>query len=292
MRSYYKPSCQEIADKAFKSHEPCYLQPLNGPSICDLCTLSTGNDFLVIFWTLKSTFLYPKLYVPVLNNLRVVGWGCAQRIGIDCFKRVRGGVMKLIRLGIKALGLLTDKRKRSADTLTPYDVADSIAMTMRWDTSVLDWFGFVQNANATTDIFQSSGNYTVTVDVMVAVKNAFVMNNSTKNMSVSSSKYELEALNDTVLKLQTAIAEGSLVLSLNGKTIYVTQITSCSDALCKNNQTLAVAPPYSFTQNTTEATPIKPTTQNSASNISSHALVWQLALVLIAFIFVIDIEFC
>ena len=126
MRSYYKPSCQEIADKAFESHEPCYVQPLNGPSICDLCTLSTGNDFFAIFWTLKSITLTPKLWASALDNLLKVGLGCAQRNGIDCLiTAVLLGddihvydIMKFVRLGIKALGLLTDKRKRSAVFIT------------------------------------------------------------------------------------------------------------------------------------------------------------------------------
>ena len=157
------------------------------------------------------------------------------------------GVMKFVKFGLQAVKGLANKGKRSTASLTPYDVTDSIATSMQLDASVLSWYGFIANVNETTDVFKSNVNNTV--NFIIAVKNAFIKKNGTNNIPTNSIKNEAKALDDTVLQLQNAVADGSLVFSLQGKTIYVTNMTSCNDAMCKSNQTLAVAPPYSHAQN-------------------------------------------
>ena len=58
-----QPTCEEIKTKAIQSHHPCYVEPYQGFSVCNLSPL----DWERIFWTIKSSFV-SNVFVETLKT--------------------------------------------------------------------------------------------------------------------------------------------------------------------------------------------------------------------------------
>ena len=82
MRPWESPSCDEIRQKAFASHTPCYQEPFpNEPSICDL----DCRDWAEVFWTIRGGFT--DIFVDSLKGTAQVKLGCGKNfllMGASC----------------------------------------------------------------------------------------------------------------------------------------------------------------------------------------------------------------
>ena len=221
IRSYYEPTCQDIADKAYKSHSTCYREPFSGPSVCDLCKMESDNDFFIIFWTMKSNIADPQMYKNSIDVLFKEGWACTNRSGYDCLKtagslakQVAAAVrytLRFVKIGISVIPTSSNGsiEKRAIDSLTSYEMAGAIALSMGWNASVLDWYVFVESVGGITDSLDFK---TINIiNVVIAVRDAFVMT-GVVNLNIENIKIGMQVLSDTITKVVSAVTEGSLVL--------------------------------------------------------------------------------
>ena len=78
------PTCEEIREKAFASHTPCYLNPGNGvSSVCDL----DCSDYFQIFWTIKGSFVKVDTLWESLKGMWNIGEKCGLSANIKkCYR--------------------------------------------------------------------------------------------------------------------------------------------------------------------------------------------------------------
>lgn len=73
-----KPTCQEIHDKGFKSHAPCYVNPGQGvPSICKLGCAVYIKIFRVIKSSLNSWYTFWEMMKATWHISKQCGFKCS-----------------------------------------------------------------------------------------------------------------------------------------------------------------------------------------------------------------------
>jgi len=133
-----RPTCEEIRTKAFKSHVPCYLEPNEGSSICNLPV----NDWLWIFWTIKSSFR--SAFLETLKAGVEVAADCAGIHAQEIAKR---------RFSIDLwLWKKSTEKRDASDKLSDDELAHAVMLhvssSLRWDQdSTIDWYAFAANTS-------------------------------------------------------------------------------------------------------------------------------------------------
>ncbi|KAJ7388473.1 hypothetical protein OS493_037383 [Desmophyllum pertusum] len=229
LRPWLEPTCEDIRQKAFSSHTPCYLKPdINVLSICDL----DCSDYFKIFWTIKGSFIQLDTAWESIKGM----WNIETKCGFNsqirkCFKEGLGikGEVKFTKLQIKKF---KQRQRRSTDPLPEADaqsrfadgVGSSIASALKWNTDVMDWLAY-------TDYLQV-GNDNLNIIIVLADKKA---------LGIVTTPVPSVDFNQTIQEFASAVKNGNLSLQVDGYNVWVKSLASCSDKSCDNTQTLAVS---------------------------------------------------
>lgn len=247
LRPWYKPTCQEIREKAFASHTPCYLRPdKDAPSICDLSCF----DFFKIFFTIKGSFIRMETAWESFKGMWNVGSECGPTSQIPkCFKESKDWVtnkavktynrfvnnfkiiIKKFKKSIKRERRLVDQaplpeadaRSRFAD-----GVGSALEKALKWNTDVMDWIAYAENE--TLPKYQDPDNMNIVI--VLADKKAL-------GIVITSAPFV--NFNQTVKEFAVAIEGGKLPLEVEGYNVWVRSLSSCSDQSCNETKTLAVS---------------------------------------------------
>ena len=236
LRPWYKLSCQEIRQRAFASHTPCYLNPdKDAPSICDL----SCSDYLKIFWTIKGSLFTMDTAWESMKGMWNIGSKCGAASQIPkCFTEGKDGVtkkiMKISKMVIKKFKKLLNRDRRSSEPLPEADarsrfadgVGSAIARALKWNNDVMDWLAYSENATHVDD-----PDILHIVIVLADIKALGIVTTSTPSIN----------FNQTIRVFATAIKEGTLPLQVDGYNVWVKSLASCSDKSCNSTQTLAVS---------------------------------------------------
>ena len=227
LRPWYKPSCEDIRQRAFASHTPCYLNPdKDAPSICDL----GSKDFLHIFLTIKRSFIQLDTLPKSLKGMWNIGTGCAA----SYVKEARTKVMIIISK-IQVVKNLLGREKRSLSDLLPEADARSrfadqvglaIAKALKWNTDVMDWLAYPENVTQADDPDISN-----IIIVLADIKALGIVNSSMPGIN----------FNQTMEEFASAVAKGTLPSQVDGHNVWVKSLASCSDKSCNSARVLAVS---------------------------------------------------
>ena len=240
LRPWYQPTCQEIRKKAFLSHTPCYLKPdKDVPSICDL----DCSDYFKIFWTIKGSFTQLDTAWESIKGMWNIGDKCGVASQIPkCFKEGKDGIankaVKVYKIVTKKFKKLIHRDRKSADPVPLPDadarsrfadeVGSAIAKALKWNTEVMDWLAYPENA--TLSKFEDPDN----LNIIIALADK-------KALSIVTTSASSVNFNQTVQEFASAIKEGKLPLQVDGYNVWVRSLSSCSDKPCARTQTLAVS---------------------------------------------------
>lgn len=236
LRPWYSLTCQEIRQKAFASHTPCYLNPdKDAPSICDL----DCSDYFKIFWTIKGSFVKMDTAWESIKGVWNIGGTCGVASQIPkCFQEGKAGlkntVMKITKIVIKKFKRIIHRDRRSTDSLPEADaqsrfadgVGSAIARALKWNIEVMDWLAYSENVTRVND------PDTLNIVIVLADKKALgIITTPTPSIDFTQ----------TIREFASAIEEGKLPLQVDGYNVWVKALASCSDKSCKNTQVLAVS---------------------------------------------------
>ena len=229
-------TCEFIQDRAFKSHDCCYLggadcTPRGTPSICDVSV----KDWFTVFITINDAFLQPEAketFRSVLN----VGFNCLKSYTSIAYQRVKetvSGWLRSIRLGFQYLIRKVLRKKRSSDNdqfqqndRFAIAMIDQISKQLKWDKTKLSWFAFPTNitnnklTNTSADYFSVN---IILVDKLAktsGIRNSTLLNNTVAGFVDNIRKGNIKQIGDIILK----------------------NAFDCQDILC-NNATEYKAPP-------------------------------------------------
>ncbi|KAL9982541.1 hypothetical protein ACROYT_G004595 [Oculina patagonica] len=228
LRPGTKPTCQEIREKAFASHTPCYLHPAKDvPSICDL----SCGEYFKIFWTIKGSFTQLDTALESIKGMWNIGTKCGLHTQIrKCLSITNASQMRFARVEVQKFSQI---KKRSTDSLSEADaknkfadgVGSAIASTLKWNKNVMDWIAHPGNGTNTDDA------ETLHIIMVLADKKALgIVNTSTPSVD----------FDQTIQEFASAIEEGNLLLKVHGSNVWVKSLASCSDKSCDNYQTLVI----------------------------------------------------
>ena len=229
VRPWVTASCHRMRQRALATHIPCYLKPdQNVTSVCDLnCT-----DYLKIVWSIKGSFMKMDTAWGSIKDL----WNVEIRCFLDspirqCLNDEVGerGTMKVTRISLKrfkqkgaartSVSLLQDDAaSRFAD-----GVGSSIAELLKWNTVAMDWIAYTENFAAHDD-----------QDITMVLADR-------KALGIATTSTPSVDFNHTIHQFASAIAEGKLLLQVDGYNVWVRSLSSCSDKSCARTQTLAVS---------------------------------------------------
>ena len=249
-------TCEFIQDRAFKSHDCCYLggaecTPRGTPSICDVSV----KDWFTVFITISDAFLQPEAketFRSVLN----VGFNCFKKYTSIAYQRVKEtmkGWLRSIQLGFQYLIRKVLRKKRSPSDNDQFQQNDRFAVTMidqiskqlKWNKTKLSWFAFSTNIT-NNKLANTSANY-FSVDVILVDKfaKASGMRNST-------------LLNDTVADFVDNITKGNIKQIGN---IVLKTAFDCQDILCSNVTKYKAPPP-------------QPNSASARGTTKIHIVIW------------------
>jgi hypothetical protein len=228
LRPWNNPTCQEIREKAFASHTPCYLNPdKNVPSVCDL----DGVEFYKIFFIIKGAFLDLDTAWESIKGMWNIGKECGSR-----YIRIWGKeFMRITKLVIQKF---MQRKRRSSDPIPEADarsrfvnrLGSAIAVSLKWNKEDMDWLAFPGNLTTAND----SNTFDIFM-VLVDKKALGIVNNSITPIMPPVD------LNSTIQTFASAIKHGHLSLQVDGFNVWLKSMASCSDKSCKETQTLAVS---------------------------------------------------
>ena len=222
LRPWRNPTCEEIRNKAFASHERCYLTPnKDAPSVYDLdCT-----DFDEIFWTIKGVFGTAR---ESLKGMWVVSNQCGRLSKIkNCYRGLSGPV-RMYNLLIKKF---QERKRGSTDPLPEADaqsrftdeVGSAIAIALKCNTDVMDWLAYTGSVVDPDNL---------EIVMLLADKKA---------LGIVSTPIPSINFNQTIQEFASAVKHGQLPLKVDGYNVWVKTLASCSDKACNNTQTLAMS---------------------------------------------------
>jgi len=233
-------TCDEVKQAAFRTHAPCYLEPYQGLSVCDLTCL----DIVAIFFTIVSSIL--NAFSASLKGFWDVVLGCPS-FDTNCLAlEITGNYFKVYNfIATKLLFIL----KRSvflqdvSDDEIAYAIVQSIASQLDWaDNNSIEWFAYAWNT--TTD------DGSLSIQLLIA--------DSLKLGIISTSNSTQLGLDRTQLQL-IDITNRSLVISLTDINLkfVLTSVVACSpydlSDGCQNGTLLASSiPPENIAFTTSE----------------------------------------
>ena len=237
LRPWYTLSCENIRKRAFASHTPCYLNPdKDAPSICNM----DCNDFLKIFWTIKSSFIPLDTSWETLKGLWNIGSRCKVSSQIsNCFKEDEGNltkkVIKISKIVVKSFKKFPNRDRQSlSDPVPEADarsrfadrVGSAIAKALMWNTTVMDWLAYSETANPAND---------------PDISNIVIVSVDKKALGIVSTSIPAINFNQTTEEFSSAVAEGKLTLQVDGHNVWVKSLASCFDKSCLRTRVLALA---------------------------------------------------
>lgn len=240
LRPWFKPTCQEIRDKAFASHTPCYLYPdKDAPSVCDLSCF----DFFKIFFTIKGSFVEIDTAGESFKGMLIIGSKCGPTSQIPkCFKESRYWLtkkgVKLVKIVIKKIKKFIKRDRRLADptSLPEADarsrfadgVGSALEKALKWNTEVMDWIAYTENETLSKS--QDPDN----MDIVIVLADK-------KALGIVNTFSPFVNFNQTVKEFAVAIKGGKLPLEVEGYNVWVRSLSSCSHQSCNETKTLAVS---------------------------------------------------
>ena len=247
LRPWFKPTCQEIRDKAFASHTPCYLYPdKDAPSVCDLSCF----DFFKIFFTIKGSFVEMDTAGESFKGMLIIGSKCGPTSQIPkCLNesidwitdkgiKVCNCVVKLVKIVIKKIEKFIKRDRRLADptSLPEADarsrfadgVGSALEKALKWNTEVMDWIAYTENETLSKS--QDPDN----MDIVIVLADK-------KALGIVSTSSPFVNFNQTVEEFAVAIKGGKLPLEVEGYNVWVRSLSSCSHQSCNETKTLAVS---------------------------------------------------
>ena len=234
LRPWANPTCEEIRERAFDSHTPCYLEPdKDVPSICDLDYV----QYAKIFWTIKGSFTKLDTAWESLKGMWNIATECTLskiQQTYESAKQTFKDVIKFFKIKIQKF---KKRKRRSTDSLPEADlqsrfadeVGSYLASSLKWNTNVMDWLAY-------TDAVSDLDN--LNISIVLADKKALGI----VNTSASSVDFH-----QTIQAFASAVKKGTLPVQVDGQKVWIKSLASCSDKSCNSTQTLAVSdkPPWS-----------------------------------------------
>ena len=234
LRPWANPTCEEIRERAFASHTPCYLKPdKDVPSICDL----DYAEFVKIFWTIKSSFIKLDTAWESLKGMWNIGTECAPskiQQTYESAKQTLKDVIKYFKIKIQKF---KKRKRRSTDSLPEADlqsrfadeVGSNLASSLKWNTNVMDWLAYTDAEFDREDL------------------NIFIVLADKKALGIVDTSAPSVDFNQTIQEFASAVKNGTLPVQVDGQKVWIKSLASCSDKSCKSTQTLAVSdkPPWS-----------------------------------------------
>lgn len=226
LRPWNKPTCQEIRKKAFESQVSCYLSPDQGvPSVCDL----NCKEYFKIFWVIKGYIFRVETVWESLSGLWSIDDKCGSHSSRNCFEEGGQELIRITKISIKtfnprvkrSLHLASEEtaRRRFADRVT-----SAIARGLKWDTMVMDWFALPSN------ITNASDPTSLEMVMVLADKKA---------LGIITTFRPSFNFSQALQQFSIAIEEGTLPLQVDGYNVWVKSLSSCTDKMCNDTQTLA-----------------------------------------------------
>ncbi|XP_078357857.1 uncharacterized protein LOC144642697 [Oculina patagonica] len=207
LRPGTKPTCQEIREKAFASHTPCYLHPgKDVPSVCDLGCW----EYFKIFWTIKGSFTQSDTAWESIKGMWNIGTKCGWHTQIR--KCLWISPMRFAKVEIQKF---SQRKERSTNSLSEADaknkfadgVGSAIASALKWNKNVMDWIAHPGSDGTNTD-----DPDTFHIIMVLADKKALGI----VNMSTPSVDFD-----QTIQEFASAIEKGSLHLQVHGSNVWV-----------------------------------------------------------------------
>ncbi|PVD34637.1 hypothetical protein C0Q70_05914 [Pomacea canaliculata] len=230
MRSYETYSCEDVKERAYRSHAACYTNPFkDSRTICEMPSV----DFWHVFWIIRSAFI--SSYSEALFGL-LKTWGQESLT----LKSVRSSSSQARAIGYVSLQATTSasdskvnlahRRSRrqtpsnqwegETDNQTTYhllasELADELAKQLGWNVSGVEWFayGLPVDVNVTRAV------------VFLADKRAFGLDSP--SLSASPNMTEL------VQQVAHAIQNGELRVTLEGQQARLQSLEACGDIDCR-----------------------------------------------------------
>ncbi|XP_022791935.1 uncharacterized protein LOC111331142 [Stylophora pistillata] len=224
LRPWMNPTCEQIRERAYSSHTPCYLDTAVTDKVCDL----DCSDYFKIFWSIKGSFTKVDTLWESLKGLWNIGYECRWSANIKkCYRELKDGPVRVITL--KVVRFLPSRPspdplpESDAQSLFADGVGSAIASALRWNSDVMDWLAY-------TGRVEDPENLEIVVSL--ADKKALgVVITSTPSID----------LNKTIKDFASAVQQGTLSLKVEGQNVWVKTLASCFDKACNNMQTLAVS---------------------------------------------------
>lgn len=209
--SYGHPpyTCYELKQYAFKTHIPCYLDPYQGFSVCNLSCVDFGR----IFWTIKSTFL-SDFWASFNGAIETVMNGCISTAAVHsgCF-----GLVQKMYISVKLLLNEQLLRKRSiSQTGNSDDVMDLVM------TSLVNQLGWCRNIGWHAYAFKQMTGSTLQIEVLLADLPQLGLREVDCTGTIRS-------VNDAMEQLKKSINQG-LVIRVQQRydKVTVTSVSGCS----------------------------------------------------------------
>ena len=194
IRDFINVTCEELQDKAFKSHIPCYVNPNESDIvIVSVCNLNP-YDFFQIFWTVKSALL--DQFRKTATQLLQTSFECGQSFNFT----LKNYLSTMLHLEIRVfLPQLPNRKRRStvSNDEIIFNVMKSISNQLSWDHYPIDWYPYTTNSS-----FENSTNWNFLL--LIADTNGLGLTNKTTNLNIS----------DAVDSLSSAINKGEIQVSL------------------------------------------------------------------------------
>ena len=228
LRPWNKPTCQEIGKTAFESQVSCYKKPDEGvPSICDL----DCKEYFKIFWAIKGYVVNAGTGRKSLSGLWNIDGKCGSNsLRSQCFQDDGQPPFKINKLNFQKF---TPQGKLSFDS-TPNEtarlefadgIASAITRGLKWNTVIMDWYAYPSDVNNVSD------STSLAMVMVLADKKALGLVTSFKSSFNFSQSLQ---------QLSSAI-EATLSLQVDGYNVWVKSLSSCTDKLCNESQTLATS---------------------------------------------------
>ncbi|XP_029190324.2 uncharacterized protein LOC114957145 isoform X1 [Acropora millepora] len=247
LRSWVKPTCQEIREKAFASHTPCYLYPdKDAPSVCDLSCFYVFK----IFFTIKGSFINMDTAGQSFKGLLTIGSECGPTSQIPkCFRESKDWItnkefktynrfVNIFKIIIKTFEKSIKRDRRWADptSLPKADarirfadgVGSALEKALKWNTEVMDWIAYTENKELPK--YEDPDNMAIVV--VFADKKA---------LGIVQTSSPFVNFDQTVKEFAVAIKGGQLPLEVEGCNVWVRSLSSCAYQSCNDTTTLAVS---------------------------------------------------
>lgn len=214
-----QPTCETIRTTALNSHSECYLNPYQGPSICELPT----TDWYRIYWTIKSSYKASPFVELFKAALKDVATCTNDNIRIENAKNLYAAVVRHTASPV---------RKRATNSMSNDELAHSIfhhvSSSLKWDKqSTVNWYAFAADTNQARQSSTDRAEKELTIQLFVVdLVNIGLMN--------TNSARGRRRLSDSITQLSDVIKQG-LTGTVHNFRFDVTSLRQCTSGTGINN---------------------------------------------------------